>query len=58
MFYNLFIIYRLKCSAIVLSACAGKKDKAAIMKMTAKVIMAKVTVSVFSVPALSGMYFF
>ena len=50
--------YKLKCSAIVLNACAGKNDKAATIKITAKVITPKVTVSVFSVPALSGTYFF
>ena len=50
--------YKLKCSAIVLNACAGKNDKAATIKITAKVIAPKVTVSVFSVPALSGTYFF
>ena len=33
-------------------ACAGKKDKAATIKITAKVMTAKVTVSVFSVQAL------
>ena len=50
--------YKLKCSAIVLNACTGKNDRAATMKITAKVITANVTVSVFSVPALSGINFF
>ena len=50
--------YRLKCSAIVLKACTGKKDRAATMKMTANVITPNVTVSVFNVPALSGTNFF
>ena len=51
------MFYKLKCSAIVLKECAGKNDKAATMKITAKVITPKVTVSVFNVPALSGTYF-
>ena len=50
--------YKLKCSAIVLKACTGKKDRAATMKITTNVIIPKVSVSVFSVPALSGMNFF
>ena len=41
----------------VVRACAGKKDKAG-LKMTAKVMTAKVTRMGFSVPALSGMYLF
>ena len=47
-----------KYSAIGPNASAGKNDKAAMMNMTAKIIMAKVEVSVFKVPALSGTYFF
>ena len=41
-----FFYYRLKCSAIVLRACTGKNDKAAMMKITANVITPNVTVSV------------
>ena len=37
---------------------AGKKDNAAISRITASVINPKVAVSVFSVPELSGMNFF
>ena len=36
---------------------AGKNDKAAIINITAKIMMPKVTVSVLSVPADSGMNF-
>ena len=36
---------------------AGKNAKAAIIRMTAKTIKPKVEVSVFKVPADSGMYF-
>ena len=50
--------YKLKCSAIVLKACTGKKDRAATMEITTNVIIPKVSVSVFSVPALSGINFF
>ena len=50
--------YNVKCSAMVLNACTGKNDRAATMKMTANVITPNVPVSVLSVPALSGMYFF
>ena len=56
--YSLIKNYKLKCSAIVLKACTGKKDRAATMKITTNVIIPKVSVSVFSVPALSGMNFF
>ena len=45
-------------SAIGPNVKAGKKAKAAINRMTPKVIKPKVDVSVFKVPALSGMYFF
>src|SRR5579859_2780637 len=47
-----------KNSAIGPRARAGKKDNAATMMITAKVITPKVPVSVFNVPALSGIYFF
>ena len=43
---------------MVLSACTGKNDKAATIKMTANVITPNVAVSVFNVPALSGINFF
>ena len=39
------------------SVNAGKKDKAAKIMMTANVINPNVSVSVFRVPALSGIYF-
>ena len=45
-------------SAIGPSVKAGKKAKAAISTITPKVINPKVGVSVFKVPALSGMNFF
>src|SRR5258708_31155754 len=48
----------LKNSAMGPSARAGKKERAATMMITAKVITPKVPVSVFRVPVLSGMYFF
>jgi hypothetical protein len=47
-----------KYSAIGPTVKAGKKAKAAMSKITPKVIKPKVGVSVFKVPALSGMYFF
>ena len=50
-------IYKLKCSAMVLKAWTGKKDKAATMKITAKVTVLNVTESVFNVPDVSGIYF-
>ena len=43
---------------MVLSACAGKNDNAAIINITAKVITPKVTVSVSRVPAEEGINFF
>ena len=46
------------CSAIGPKVNAGKKDSAAISRITARVINPKVAVSVFSVPELSGIYFF
>ena len=55
---SLIQYYKLKCSAIVLNACTGKNDRAATIKITANVITPKVTVSVFNVPALSGINFF
>ena len=42
----------------MLNACTGKNDSAAIMKITTNVMTPKVNVSVFNVPALSGMNFF
>ena len=48
----------LKYSAIGPKVSAGKKDRAATIKITLKVITAKVAVSVFNVPALSGINFF
>lgn len=42
----------------MLSAWAGKNDKAATIKITARVIMPNVTVSVRNVPAPSGIDFF
>ena len=51
------MFYKLKYSAIGPNDKAGKNDSAATMKITAKVITAKVTVSVFKVPALSGINF-
>ena len=47
-----------KYSAMVLSACAGKNDNAAMINITAKVITPKVTVSVSRVPAEEGINFF
>ena len=46
-----------KYSANGPSANAGKNDNAAMMAITAKTMTPKIVVSVFSVPALSGMYF-
>ena len=46
-----------KCSAIGPNASAGKNDSAATMAITAKTINPNVPVSVFNVPALSGIYF-
>ena len=40
------------------SAKAGKKESAATMTITANTIIPNVPVSVFNVPALSGIYFF
>ena len=48
----------LKYSAIGPKANAVKNDNATRIAITAKTIMPKVAVSAFSVPALSGMYFF
>ena len=48
----------LKYSAIGPNVSAGKKDRAATIKITQNVITANVTVSVFKVPALSGINFF
>ena len=42
---------------MVLKAWTGKKDKAATMKITAKVMALNVTESVFNVPDVSGIYF-
>ena len=56
--YNFNIYLAEKYSAIGPRVRAGKKDKAATMKMTAKTINPKVEVSVFKVPLLSGMYCF
>ncbi len=42
---------------MVLKAWTGKKDKAATMKITAKVTALNVTESVFNVPDVSGIYF-
>jgi hypothetical protein len=56
----MFTIYFEKyciCSAIGPSVSAGKKDNAAISRITAKVIKPNVAVSVFNVPELSGMNF-
>jgi hypothetical protein len=47
----------LKYSAIGPNVNAGKKANAAKITITAKVINPKVSVSVFKVPALSGIYF-
>src|SRR6185312_12965810 len=47
-----------KYSAIGPNERAGKKDSAATMRITDRTIIPKVPVSVFRVPALSGMYFF
>ena len=47
-----------KCSANGPSASAGKYDNAFSTMMTAKVIIPKVSVSIFKVPADSGMNFF
>jgi len=49
--------YNEKYSAIGPNASAGKKDKAATITITANTIKPKVAVSVFNVPALSGIYF-
>ena len=49
--------FSVKYSANGPSASAGKNDKAAIIAITAKVMIPKIEVSVFRVPALSGMYF-
>lgn len=46
-----------KYSAIGPNVSAGKNDNAAIITITANTISPKVAVSVFKVPALSGMYF-
>jgi hypothetical protein len=48
----------LKNSAIGPNARDGKKDKAATTMITARVMIPNVPVSVWSVPADSGMYFF
>ena len=47
-----------KYSAIGPNVKAGKNDKAATIRITAKTNNPKVEVSVFKVPLLSGMYFF
>src|SRR5579872_3091909 len=47
-----------KYSAIGPNERAGKKDNAATIRITDSTIIPKVPVSVFRVPALSGMYFF
>ena len=49
--------FSVKYSAKGPSAKAGKNDKAAIIAITAKTIIPKIEVSVFKVPALSGIYF-
>ena len=46
-----------KYSAIGPKVRAGKKERAVMIKMTAKIISPKVVVSVFNVPALSGICF-
>ena len=45
------------CSAIGPNVKAGKKDNAAIINITANIIMPNVAVSVFNVPADSGTNF-
>ena len=42
---------------MVLKAWTGKKDKAATMKITAKVMALNVTESVYNVPDVAGIYF-
>ena len=54
----MLLFYFEKYSDIGPNASAGKKLSAAIMAITAKTMMPNVVVSVFSVPALSGTYFF
>src|SRR6218665_291874 len=49
--------FSVKYSANGPSARAGKNDKAAMIAITAKTIIPNIEVSVFNVPALSGMYF-
>ena len=49
--------FNAKCSAIGPKVKAGKNASAAIMMITAKIIIPKVDVSLFSVPADSGINF-
>src|SRR6185437_16872923 len=54
----LLFYFMLKNSAIGPNASAGKKESAATIMITANVMIPNVPVSVLSVPALAGMYFF
>src|ERR1700759_3405402 len=58
-FFDINYFYLIpKYSAIGPSDKAGKNESAAIIKITANTMMPNVPVSVFNVPALSGVYFF
>jgi hypothetical protein len=57
LFPFIFIKLHEKYSAIGPKANAGKNDSAATIAITANTMSPKVEVSVFNVPALSGIYF-